>query len=395
MDDIAIIGVGLHPWGKFPEKFWTNMASDAVNDALKDAGITWKDIEIVVSGSQNWGGRKGIYAGSYIDEVMGYTGVPTMNINNACATGGTCIAVAAAMVASGQADIVLAVAADKSAKGFFPFLPPYHEEPVPADDTMRWLMGMPNPVYWSLECRKKMEKYGITDKHLAMVKVAVSKHGALNPAARYQKEFTLEQVLASPMVCDPLRLFEICATSDGAGAVILCNAKKARQFTSRPVHIVGSGLGSPLYGDPTTRIPVLGFQPKEGMPIISESWVAAKAAFKDAGMGPEDIDFVEVPDNSSWHYFQYLETMGFFEEGTAHLALERGETVIGGKLPVCPSGGFSSFGEATMAQGFAQVYEMVLQLRGQCGARQVEGAKVGMSEVYGMAGNNAALILKN
>ena len=395
MDDIAIIGAGLHPWGKFPEKFWTNMASDAINDALKDAGITWKDIEIVVSGSQNWGGRKGIYAGSYIDEVMGYTGVPTMNINNACATGGTCIAVAAAMVASGQADVVLAVAADKSAKGFFPFLPPYHEEPVPADDTMRWLMGMPNPVYWSLECRKKMERYGITDKHLAMVKVATSRHGSLNPAARYQKEFTLEEVLASPMVCNPLRLFEICATSDGAGAVILCNAKKAKQFASKPVTICGSGLGSPLYGDPTTRIPVLGFQPKEGVPIISESWVAAQAAFKDAGMGPEDIDFVEVPDNSSWHYFQYLETMGFFEEGTAHLALERGETVLGGKLPVCPSGGFSSFGEATMAQGFAQVYEMVLQLRGQCGARQVEGAKVGMSEVYGMAGNNAALILKN
>jgi acetyl-CoA acetyltransferase len=131
------------------------------------------------------------------------------------------------------------------------------------------------------------------------------------------------------------------------------------------------------------------------MPIISESWVAARSAFEDAGMGPDDIDFVEVPDNSSWHYFQYLETMGFFEEGTAHLALERGETMIGGKLPVCPSGGFSSFGEATMAQGFAQVYEMVLQLRGECGARQVQGAKVGMSEVYGMAGNNAALILKN
>jgi len=187
VDDIAIIGVGLHPWGKFPEKFWTNMASDAIYAALGDAGITWKDIEIVVSGSQNWGGRKGIYAGSYIDEVMGYTGVPTMNINNACATGGTCIAVAAAMVASGQADIVLAVAADKSAKGFFPFLPPYHEEPVPADDTMRWLMGLPNPVYWALECRKKMEKYGITDEHLAMVKVATSKHGAINPAARYQK----------------------------------------------------------------------------------------------------------------------------------------------------------------------------------------------------------------
>jgi len=395
VEDIAIIGAGLHPWGKFPQKFWTNMAADAAHEALADAGIEWKDVQTVVSGSQNWGGRKGIYSGNYFDEVMGYNGVPTINVNNACATGGTCITVAAAMVASGYADVVLAVSADKSAKGFFPFLPPYHEEPVPADDTMRWMMGLPNPIYWALECRKKMIKFGITDEHLAQVKVATSKHGALNPMARYRKEFTLEEVLASPMVTDPLRLFEICATSDGAGAVVLCSAKKAKQYTTKPITICGAGLGSPLYGDPTTRIPVLGFMPKPDVPIISESWVAARGAYEQAGLGPEDIDFVEIPDNSSWHYFQYLETMGFFEEGTAHLALERGETMIGGRLPVCPSGGFSSFGEATMAQGFAQVYEMVLQLRGQCGARQVEGAKVGMSEVYGMAGNNSALILKN
>ncbi len=395
MEEIAIIGVGLHPWGKFPEKFWTNMAADAAHEALADAGLQWKDIQTVVSGSQNWGGRKGIYSGNYFDEVMGYNGVPTLNVNNACATGGTCITVAAAMVASGYADVALAVSADKSAKGFFPFLPPYHEEPVPADDTMRWLMGLPNPIYWALECRKKMEKYGITHEHLAQVKVATSKHGALNPMARYRKEFTLEEVLASPMVTDPLRLYEICATSDGAGAVVLCSAKKAKQYTTKPIKIAAAALGSPLYGDPTTRIPVLGFMAKEGVPIISESWVAAQGAYERSGLGPKDIDFVEVPDNSSWHYFQYLETMGFFEEGTAHLALERGETLIGGRLPVCPSGGFSSFGEATMAQGFAQVYEMVLQLRGQCGARQVEGAKVGMSEVYGMAGNNAALILKS
>ena len=326
---------------------------------------------------------------------MGYTGVPTMNINNACATGGTCIAVAAAMVASGQADIVLAVAADKSAKGFFPFLPPYHEEPVPADDTMRWLMGLPNPVYWALECRKKMDKFGITDEHLAMVKVATSKHGALNPTARYQKEFTLEEVLASAMVTNPLRLYEICATSDGAGAVILCSAKKAKQFTSKPITICGSGLGSPLYGDPTTRIPVLGFKPKEGVPIISESWVAAKARSTTPAWARRTSTSSRCPTTARGTTSSTSRPWASSRRARAHLALERGETVIGGKLPVCPSGGFSSFGEATMAQGFAQVYEMVLQLRGQCGARQVEGAKVGMSEVYGMAGNNAALILKN
>ena len=395
MEEIAIIGVGLHPWGKFPQKFWTQMAADAANEALADAGIRWKDVQAVVSGSQNWGGRKGIYSGNYFDEVMGYTGVPTINVNNACATGGTCITVAAAMVASGYADVVLAVSADKSAKGFFPFLPPYHEEPVPSDDTMRWQMGLPNPIFWALECRKKMVRHGITDERPG------PGEGRDQQARRAEPDGALSQGVharGSPGVADghrPVATPRDLRHHDGAGAVILCSAKRARQYTGKPITVGAAALGSPLYGDPTTRIPVLGFQPKPDVPIMSESWVAARAAYEQAGLGPEDVDFVEVPDNSSWHYFQYLETMGLFEEGTAHLALKRGETMIGGRLPVCPSGGFSSFGEATMAQGLAQVYEMVLQLRGQCGARQVEGAKVGMSEVYGMAGNNSAIILKN
>lgn len=394
MKEIAIIGVGLHNWGKFPEKPWTQMAVEATREALADAGINWTDVQTIVSGSQLWGGRKGIYSGNYFAEVMGETGVPIININNACATAGTVMTMAGMTIASGAADIVLAVGADKSAKGFFPFLPTYHQEPIPSNDTLRWQMGLPNPIYWALECRKKMIKYGITDEHLAKVKVAVSKHGALNPKARYQKVFTMEEVLASPMVTDPLRLLEICATSDGAGAVILCSMDKAKKYTTKPITVAASAIGSPLYGDPTARIPVVSFFPKPGVPIISESYVAANRAYEQSGLGPKDIDFVEVPDNSAWHYLQYLETMGFCKEGEAHHLLDKGETMIGGKIPVCPSGGFSSFGEATMAQGFAQVYEMVLQLRGKCGNRQVQGAKVGMSEVYGAAGNNAAVILK-
>lgn len=394
MKDIAIIGVGLHPWGKFPEKPWTQMAAEAAREALGDAGIDWTDVQTLVSGSQLWGGRKGIYSGNYFAEVMGETGLPIINVNNACATAGTVMSMASMIIGAGQADIVMAVGADKSAKGFFPFLPVYHQEPIPSNDTLRWQMGLPNPMYWALECRKRMIKYGVTDTHLAKVKVATSKHGALNPKARYRKEFTLEEVLASPLVTDPLRLLEICATSDGAGAVILCSMDKAKKYTTKPITIAAASVGSPLYGDPTTRIPVVSFTPKPGVPIISESAVAAKRAYEQSGIGPKDVDFVEVPDNSSWHYLQYLETMGFCGEGESHHLLESGDTMIGGRIPVCPSGGFSSFGEATMAQGFAQVYEMVLQLRGQCKDRQVEGAKVGMSEVYGAAGNNSAVILK-
>src|SRR4030042_751250 len=149
MKEIAIIGVGLHPWGKFPEKPWTQMAMEAAREALNDAGVEWTDIQTVISGSQLWGGRKGIYFGNYFTEVMGETGLPIVNINNACATAGTIMSMACAAIASGAADLVLAVGADKSAKGFFPFLPTYHEEPIPSNDTLRWMMGFSNLAYWA------------------------------------------------------------------------------------------------------------------------------------------------------------------------------------------------------------------------------------------------------
>lgn len=370
------------------------MAVEATREALQDAGVEWTDIQAVAACSQLWGGRKGIYAGNYFSEVMGETGIPIININNACATTGATIRDAFMTLAAGACDLILVVGADKSAKGFLPSLPVYHDEPIPSVDVLRWNMGLPNPIYWALECRKRMERYGMTETHLAKIKVLTSKYGSLNPKARYRKEFTLEEVLNSPMVADPLRLYEICATSDGAGAVVLCSVDVARKYTTKPIIIAASSLGSSLYGDPTARIPSLGITAKPTAPIISESAMAAKAAYEQAGIGPEDIDFVELPDNSSWHYLQYLETLGFCKEGESHHLLDEGATALGGKIPVCVSGGFSSFGEATSAQGFMQINELVCQLRGQAGERQVEGAKAGMAEVYGAAGNNSALILK-
>ena len=154
-------------------------------------------------------------------------------------------------------------------------------------------------------------------------------------------------------------------------------------------------LASGLFGDPTIRIPLLSAPADNSAiaPLLSESYVAAKMAYEQAGLGPEDMDFVELPDNSSWHELQYLETMGFCAEGEAEKLLDEGTTSLGGDLPVCPSGGFSSFGEATMAQGLLQVVEATWQLRGTAGARQVDGARVAITEVYGAQANNSACIL--
>ena len=240
-----------------------------------------------------------------------------------------------------------------------------------------------------------MERYGTTAEQLAQVKVKNSRHGALNPYARYQREFTIEEVLASPMVCDPLHLYEICGTSDGAAAVVLTSRDFAKKNGLPIVKLAACSLTSGMFGDPTIRIPLLSATSDEEAtaPLLSESELAAQMAFDQAGLGPEDMDFVELPDNSSWHELQYLETMGFCGPGEAEKLLTEGTTVLGGELPVCPSGGFSSFGEATIAQGLLQVVEATWQLRGTAGARQVEGARIGITQVYGAQANNSACIL--
>jgi acetyl-CoA acetyltransferase len=395
MRDVFVLGVGLHPWGRFPETSWVEMGSRVIREAVADAGLRWPDVEAMACGAMQWGGSTGIRAGNTLAAAVGETGIPISNINNACATGGSVLRSAATMVASGQHDIVIAVATDKSPMGFFPSVPVVAEEPTPPIDMLRWHVGLPNPGYWALEMRKRMALYGTTEEQLARVKVKNSRHGALNPYARYRKEFTLEEVLNSPLVADPLRLYEICATSDGAAAVILGDQAALERLGTKKVRVAAVSLASGLFGDPTMRIPLLSAPADEvaTAPLLSESKLAAERAYEEAGIGPEDMDFVELPDNSSWHELQYLETMGFCEPGESERLLDEGVTSLGGDLPVCPSGGFSSFGEATVAQGLLQVVELTWQLRGEAGDRQVEGATKAVAMAYGAQGNNSACIL--
>jgi acetyl-CoA acetyltransferase len=395
MRDVFVLGVGLHPWGRFPDTSWVEMGSRVIREAVADAGLRWPDVEAMACGAMQWGGSTGIRAGNTLAAAVGETGIPISNINNACATGGSVLRSAATMVASGQHDIVIAVATDKSPMGFFPSVPVVAEEPTPPIDMLRWHVGLPNPGYWALEMRKRMALYGTTEEQLARVKVKNSRHGALNPYARYRKEFTLEEVLNSPLVADPLRLYEICATSDGAAAVILGDQAALERLGAKKVRVAAVSLASGLFGDPTMRIPLLSAPSDEvaTAPLLSESKLAAERAYEEAGIGPEDMDFVELPDNSSWHELQYLETMGFCEPGESERLLDEGVTALGGQLPVCPSGGFSSFGEATVAQGLLQVVELTWQLRGEAGDRQVEGATKAVAMAYGAQGNNSACIL--
>jgi acetyl-CoA acetyltransferase len=392
MKDVHIVGTGLHPWGKFDNKTFVELGTVAVDNALKDAEVEWEKIQAIFSGIYIYGGNAGHLSGQYIESVFGETGVPVVNVYNACATGSAAMRMAYNSVMAGETDTALAVGTDISPKGF---LSAKSDNPRQDRDVLRWRMtGMPNPVFWALECRKRFEKYGDTPEDLAAVKVLLSQYGSKNPNARYKKIYTQEEVLNSVMVSDPLRLLEICATSDGAAAVILTTDKKLIQRADKPVKIAATTMGSAIYGDPTIRISALSAPSKAEAPMLSESYSASRQAYEKASIGPEDVDVLELPDNSSWHYLQYLETCGFCKEGEAAKKLRDGETTLEGKVAVCPSGGFSSFGEAIGAQAIWQVVEASNQLRRRCKERQVSRAKVAMAQTYGLMGNSGTTILK-
>ena len=391
MKDVYIIGTGIHPWMGFSEQVFADFAAVAVDGAMKDAGIEWQKIQAIMAGIFIYGGNAGHLSGQYLESIFGETGVPVVNVYNACATGSASIRMAYNSVAAGETDTALAFGADVSPKGF---LTAKSDNAVQDRDVIRWKMvGMPNPVYWALECRKRMAKYDTTEEDLALVKVLMSEYGAKNPHARFKKTYSMEDVLNSTYVCDPLRLFEICPVSTGAAAVIVTSDKELISKADNPVKINATTMGSAMYGDPTIRISALSCPAVPEAPMLSESYSASRQAYEKAGIGPEDIDILELPDNSSWHYLVYLETCGFCKEGEADKMLRDGDTKIDGKLAVNPSGGFSSHGEALSAQAIWQVIECANQLRGRCGERQVENPKVAMAQTYGLMGNSGTTIV--
>jgi acetyl-CoA acetyltransferase len=395
--DIAIVGMGLHPWGVFKDRSMAQLGCYAITEALKDAHMKWRDIEAMACGAYMWiadqGGVPSLLLGTSISSMMGGTGIPCANIVNACATGQSILREACLAVASGEHDIAIAVGSDKSAGGFFR---PQSRDKAFDNDYMRYTMvGETNPGYWAMEMRRRMHDCGTTEKDMAMPKVITSWAGARNPNSRYKKEYTVEEVLKSPMVCDPLRLFEICATSDGAAAIIVVPMDQAHKYTNKPLRINGLAVGSNSFGDPTIALTYLSSYPRPGVGTCSESRNALAAAYKQANMTPKDINLIELPDNSSWHYLTYMDMILQLPYGGSDKLLREGYfNCPDGKVPVCPSGGFGAFGEATVAQGLWQTIEVGIQLRGEAGARQItNNPKVGLSQSYGYAGNNGVCIM--
>jgi acetyl-CoA acetyltransferase len=238
-----------------------------------------------------------------------------------------------------------------------------------------------------------MKEHGTTEEQLAQIAVKAHKVAVHNTNARFRKEFTLEDVLGSPMVSYPLRLYEICPVSDGAAAVLLCSAEWARKRTTQPVWVSASSVATARFDDGIPR-GLGGTVPPSGRAYHSEAALAVSKAFEQAGVSPQDLDFVELQDNTVYYELAFPEEWGLCEPGEAERLLEKGETLPTGRLPINPSGGFLSFGEATTAMGVFQVCELGWQLRGHAGARQVPGAKLGLAQTLGLGGNATAVIMQ-
>jgi acetyl-CoA acetyltransferase len=288
-------------------------------------------------------------------------------------------------------DIVLVVGGEKMPKGFIQ-TSGVEEESDPEFLRQR-CVGMPGPAFWASLTRRRMKDYGTTEEQLARVAVKAHEVGKHNENARFRQEFTMEQVLGSNMVSYPLRLFEICPVSDGAAAVVLSSAEQARKRTTKPVWVASSAVATSRFDDGITR--GLGGPVPSGPTMHSEAKIAVHKAMKGAAVGPKDVSFLELQDNTVYYELAFPEEWGFCEPGEADDLAERGDTLPTGRLPINPSGGFLCFGEATTAQGLFQVCEVGWQLRGEAGARQVPNAKVGLAQTIGLGGNATAVVMKN
>ncbi len=390
--DVAVLGVGMHPWGKWGRPF-TEYGVVAARAALADAGIDWQAVDLVVGGETVRNGYAGYVAGATFAQALGWNGARVATSYAACATGAQALDTARARILAGLSEVALVVGADTTPKGF---LAPNAGERWDDPDWLRFrLLGMTNPAYFALYARRRMDLYGATPEDFAAVKVKNARHGLENANARYRKEVSVDDVLASAVVSDPLHLLDICATSDGAAAVVVASTEYAKKIgLDRPVRVSAVSTVTPTFPNTVMDMPNISTDSAaDGEPERTFKESIAHAAYEEAGISPEDVSLAEVYDLSTALELDWMEDIGLCKRGEAEVLLRAGETTIGGRIPVNPSGGLACFGEAVPAQALAQVCEVTWQLRGQATGRQVEGATVGITANQGLFGHGSSVIL--
>jgi len=363
--EVYVIGVGMTPFGKHPERSLRDLGREACLAALRDAGLGPAGIEGGYCGNAlgpALQGETGI--GQSVLWEVGVRGVPVVNVENACASGSTALHEGFKAVAGGFSDTALVVGVEKSV------MPKGTMLNVGAAE-LEVQLGDVFPGTFALMAQQHMARYGTTREQIARVAVKNSAHGALNPYAQRRKALTLPEVLGSPMIADPLTLYSCCPNSDGAAAVVLATGERARRAGARAIRVAGSALTTGTYDARRD----LTFWPSE--------IAAARQAYAQAGLGPGDVGVVEVHDAFTICEIVHCESLGLCAAGAGGRLIEEGATALGGRVPVNPSGGLLARGHPVGASGVAQAVEIAWQLRGQAGDRQVQGARVGLAQIMG------------
>jgi acetyl-CoA acetyltransferase len=377
--DVAIVGIGIHPFGRHPAMSGRAQGAFAVRQALADAGIGWADVDCAFGGSLAAGG-----ADTLVSD-LGLTGLPFINVHNGCATGGSALAMADRAIRSGDHSLVVAVGFDKHPPGAF------NADPE-ASGLGRWYGEtglMLTTQFFALKIQRYMHEYGVTSAALARVAAKAFRNGARNPNAWRRQELTEQEIAASPMISHPLTKYMFCSPGEGGVALVLCRADRARQYTDRPVLLRAVSFRTRRFGSFEVFSPWLAPARADG-----PSTEAARAAFEAAGLGPGDVDVIQLQDTESGAEIMHMAETGFCKDGEQEQLILAGATEIGGAMPVNTDGGCLANGEPIGASGLRQVYESVLQLRGAAGDRQVPGEpRVAFTHVYGAPGISSCAVL--
>ena len=363
MREVAVLGVGQSTFGKLPQRSATELGREAALAAIKDAGISPKNVQVAYA-SRLYDAM--VTAESVLKDV-GITGIEMINVENACSGGATAFRGVWKDIADGRYDIGIAVGVESMTTS-----PIAGKLIPPAKDDLEGQLGVTMPSLFGIIANRQMAQYGLTPEDFALVSVKNHHHGCLNPVAQYHKEFTVEEILNSRMICDPITLLMCCPNTDGAAAAVLCSMDVARKYTTKPIKVIGSALISADYK-----------YLQKDMTISPLGTKTAKVAYEMAGVGPEDIDVVELHDAFANEEVLRYEDLGLCKVGEGIRLLRDKETWVGGRIPVNPSGGLLALGHPLSASGVRVVAEIVLHLRGQAGDRQTPNAKVGLAHMLG------------
>ena len=377
MTDVAIVGIGMHPFGRFDGVSALDMGVHATRDALRDAGITWEDAQFAAGGS-----RDGIPPDNMVSR-LGLTGIQFTNVNNGCATGGTALSTAAAYIQAGMYDLGVAVGYDKHERGAFAGRE-RGEGPWYGATGLRL-----TTQFFGMKIQRYMHEHDISRATLAKVAAKAFRNGSDNEMAWRRKPLTEDQILESPTLSDPLTQFMFCNPGEGAVALVVCRADMAKRYTDTPIYLKSCVVRTRRWGSFEVYAPSIPLE-LDGGPTID----ASAAAYEQAGVGPDDIDVAQLQDTETGAEIMHMAENGFCAHGDQERMIHLGETEIGGRIPVNTDGGCLANGEPIGASGLRQVYENVLQLRGHAGPRQVpDQPQVAYTHVYGAPGLAGVTIL--